>query len=101
MYFISVFGIEGQAPIIIVAVGLPVILCVLNLIGVKEATRVTSVMVLIKVFAIVLLLMFGGYFLFQHFDIVHYKPFFPNGFSGTLNGSAVIFLRFLVSILLQ
>ena len=94
-YFTSVFGLEGSLPIILAAVGLPIVLCILNLIGVKEATRVTSIMVLIKVFAIVVLLMFGGFYLFQHFDVGHYTPFFATGFSGMLNGAAVIFFVFI------
>jgi APA family basic amino acid/polyamine antiporter len=94
-YFTSVFGLEGSLPIILAAVGLPIVLCILNLIGVKEATRVTSIMVLIKVFAIVVLLMFGGFYLFQHFDVGHYTPFFATGFSGMLNGAAIIFFVFI------
>ncbi|MFQ5475507.1 MAG: APC family permease [Nitrosopumilus sp.] len=94
-YFTSVFGLEGALPIILAAVGLPIVLGVLNLIGVKEATQVTSVMVLIKIFAIVVLLMIGGFYLFQHFDVGHYTPFFATGFGGMLNGAAVIFFVFI------
>lgn len=94
-YFTSVFGLEGALPIILAAVGLPIVLCILNFIGVKEATNVTSVMVLIKIFAIVVLLMFGGYYLLEHFDVGHYTPFFATGFGGMLNGAAVIFFVFI------
>lgn len=94
-YFTTVFGLEGSLPIILAAIGLPIILCILNILGVKEATRVTSVMVLIKIFAIVLLLMIGGFYLLQHFDIGHYTPFFATGFGGMLNGAAVIFFVFI------
>jgi len=94
-YFSSIFGLEGPIPIILAATGMPIILCILNVIGVKEATTVTSAMVLIKIFAIVILILFGGYYLTQHFDIGHYTPFFPNGFGSTLHGSAIIFFAFL------
>lgn len=94
-YFTSVFGLEGTMPLVLAATGLPIILCVLNLIGVREATGATSVMVLIKVFAIVVLVMFGGYYLSQHFEIGHYTPFFATGFGGMLNGAAVIFFVFI------
>ncbi|MFQ5497712.1 MAG: APC family permease [Nitrosopumilus sp.] len=94
-YFTTIFGLEGELPIILAAVGLPIVLCILNFIGVKEATNVTSVMVLIKIFAIVVLLMFGGYYLLNHFDIGHYTPFFATGFGGMLNGAAVIFFVFI------
>ena len=94
-YFTSVFGLEGSLPIVLAAIGLPIILCVLNILGVKEATRTTSVMVLIKIFAIVFLLMIGGFYLIQHFDLGHYTPFFATGFGGMLNGAAVIFFVFI------
>ena len=94
-YFTSIFGLEGLMPLLLAAIGLPIILCILNLIGVKEATRVTSIMVLIKVFAIVVLMMFGGFYLSQHFEIGHYTPFFATGFGGMLSGAAVIFFVFI------
>ncbi len=94
-YFTSVFGLEGALPVILAAVGLPIVLSILNLLGVKEATRVTSAMVLIKIFAIVILLMFGGFYLFQNFDVGHYTPFFATGFGGMLSGAAVIFFVFI------
>jgi APA family basic amino acid/polyamine antiporter len=94
-YFTSVFRLEGVLPVILAAVGLPTVLSILNFLGVKEATRVTSAMVLLKIFAIVLLLMFGGFYLFQHFDVGHYTPFFATGFGGMLSGAAVIFFVFI------
>lgn len=94
-YFASLFGLKGNTSVLIAAVGLPIVLCVLNILGVKQATRTTSVMVLIKVFAIVLLLMMGGFYLFQHFDMAHYTPFFATGFGGMLNGAAIIFFVFI------
>jgi len=94
-YFTSLFGLEGTTPILLAAIGLPIILCVLNILGVKKATRTTSIMVLIKIFAIVMLLMVGGFYLVQHFDVGHYTPFFATGFSGMLNGAAIIFFVFI------
>ena len=94
-YLTSLLGLEGNIPILIAAISLPVILCVLNIIGVKEATRTTSIMVLIKIFAIVLLLMVGGFYLSQHFDVGHYTPFFATGYGGMLNGAAIIFFVFI------
>ena len=94
-YLTSLFGLEGTFPVLIAAVGLPIVLCLLNILGVKEATTATSVMVLIKIFAIVLLLMVGGFYLSQHFEVGHYTPFFATGFGGMLNGAAVIFFVFI------
>ena len=98
-YFTVLFGLTGSTPLILVAIGLPVAFTILNLVGVKETVYATSIMVLIKIFALVLLLMVVGFYLTQYFDIANYTPFFPNGFNGTLNGAAIIFLRSLVSIL--
>ena len=94
-YFTSLFGLEGPLPILLAAIGLPIILCLLNILGVKEATRATAAMVLIKIFAITMLLMFGGFYLVQHFDVEHYTPFFATGFGGMLSGAAVIFFVFI------
>ena len=94
-YLTSLFGLEGMWPILVSSISLPIILGVLNILGVKEATRATSIMVLIKIFAISLLLMIGGFYLMQHFDVGHYTPFFATGFGGMLNGAAVIFFVFI------
>ncbi|MDH2908069.1 MAG: amino acid permease [Candidatus Nitrosotalea sp.] len=94
-YFTELFGLQGGTALILSAVGLPIVLMILNLIGVKEATHVTMVMVFIKIFALVLLIMVGGLYISTHLGVLHYHPFFPNGFGGTLSGSAIIFFAFL------
>jgi basic amino acid/polyamine antiporter, APA family len=94
-YFSELFGLSGALPLILAAIGLPLVFTVLNIVGAKESAYATSVMVLIKVFALVLLLMFGGFYLTQFFNVAKFTPFFPNGVNGTLNGSAVIFFAFL------
>lgn len=94
-YFSSLLGLEDTMVTLTAAVGLPIILCILNLIGIKEATHVTSAMVIIKVFAIVILLMVGGFYLTKYFDLNHYQPFFANGVEGTINGAAIIFFAFI------
>lgn len=94
-YFTELFGLRGETALILSAVGLPIVLTILNLIGVKEATHVTMGMVFIKIFALVLLVMVGGFYISSHLGLMHYHPFFPNGFGGMLNGSAIIFFAFL------
>jgi APA family basic amino acid/polyamine antiporter len=94
-YFTELFGLTGATPLLLSAIGLPIVFTILNIIGIRETTHATSIMVLIKIFALVLVIMFGGFFLANHFDLANYTPFFPTGFSGMLNGSAVIFFAFL------
>ncbi len=94
-YFTALFGLVGSLPLILTAVGLPIFFTILNIIGAKESTNVTSIMVVIKVFALILLIGIGGVFLIQFFNIAHFIPLFPNGINGTFNGAAVIFFSFL------
>jgi APA family basic amino acid/polyamine antiporter len=94
-YFTELFGLTGVLPLILAAMGLPLAFMVLNLIGVRESAYATSIMVLIKVFALILLLMIGGFFLAQHFNMMQFTPFFPNGVNGMFNGAAIIFFAFL------
>jgi len=94
-YFTELFGLSGNLPLILSAIGLPIVFTILNLKGIKEATKTTSAMVLIKIFALVLLLMFGGYYLMKNFDVAKFTPFFPKGVDGTFHGAAIIFFAFL------
>jgi APA family basic amino acid/polyamine antiporter len=94
-YFTELFGLTGALPLILAATGLPIVFTALNLIGVKESAYATSIMVVIKVFALVLLMMIGGFYLAQHFNVVQFTPFLPNGANGMFNGAAVIFFAFL------
>lgn len=94
-YLTELFGLTGVAPLLISAAGLPIILTILNLIGIKETSYATSGMVLIKIFALVMILMIGGFFLASHFDLAHFTPFFATGANGMFNGAAIIFFAFL------
>ena len=93
-YFTTLFGLEGAIPLIFAAFCLPIAMLVLNLIGIKEVSRVASGIVVLKIFALVLILFLGGFYLSNHYNISHYTPFFPKGVQGTLNGSAIIFFAF-------
>lgn len=94
-YFTSLFGLSGELPLLLAAVGLPVVFTILSVVGTKESADVTSIMVIIKVFALVLLMIIGGFYLAQFFNISKFTPFFPNGINGTFNGAAIIFFAFL------
>ena len=93
-YFSVLLGLQDATTLILAALGIPLIMLVLNLIGIKQVSGAASIMVIIKIFAITLVIFLGTFFLANHFDPKHYTPFFANGFSGTLNGAAVIFFAF-------
>ena len=93
-YFTSLFGLEGTMPVILAAFCLPIVMLVLNIIGIKEVSRTASGIVMVKIFALVLILFLGGFYISNHYNLNHYTPFFPKGFQGTLNGSAIIFFAF-------
>jgi len=94
-YFTELFGLTGALPLILAAMGLPIAFTILNLVGARESAYATSIMVLIKVFALALVMMFGGFYLANYFNLGRFSPFFPNGINGTFNGAAVIFFAFL------
>jgi APA family basic amino acid/polyamine antiporter len=94
-YFTELFGLTGALPLILAAMGLPLAFTILNLVGARESAYATSIMVLIKVFALALVMMFGGFYLANYFNLGRFSPFFPNGINGTFNGAAVIFFAFL------
>lgn len=93
-YFSVLFDLQGTTTLILTALGMPIVMLVLNLIGIKQVTGIASAMVLIKIFAIVLLVFLGMFFMINHFDPKHYTPFFANGLGGTFNGAAIVFFAF-------
>ena len=94
-YVIKILGLNGDLPIVTFALSLPLVFVILNIIGVKESTMATSIMVIIKVAALILLIAFGGVYLFSNFHPENFTPFFPNGVNGALDGAAVIFFAFM------
>ncbi len=80
-YFTELFGLTGALPLIFAATGLPIVFTILNIIGARESAYATSIMVLIKVFALVLLMMIGGSYLARHFNLMKFTPFFQGLFT--------------------
>jgi len=93
-YFSVLFGLQGTTTLILTALGMPLVMLILNLIGIRQVSGVASAMVLIKIFAIILVIFLGMFFITNHFDPKHYTPFFANGLGGTFNGAAIIFFAF-------
>ncbi|WP_163652097.1 amino acid permease [Listeria sp. PSOL-1] len=59
--------------------------------GIKESTRVNRVMVILKVSVILLFILVGIFYV----KPTNWQPFMPFGFSGVLNGAALVFFAYL------
>jgi APA family basic amino acid/polyamine antiporter len=92
-YFISFFVIP-QGMLIVVAISLPILLMLINLKGISEASGITNVLVGLKIMALVFFIIVGGFFLFHKADFSNYYPFLPRGLGGILSGASIIFFAF-------
>jgi APA family basic amino acid/polyamine antiporter len=92
-YFIGIPPLNAT----LVAIGTiwPLFLMLLNLRGMKEASGANNALVILKVSALVLFIVAGGYYLVSHGDYSNYSPFFPEGIKGMLSGAAIIFFAFI------
>ncbi|MDD5472845.1 MAG: amino acid permease [Candidatus Methanoperedens sp.] len=94
-YFTYFLGIQSaQTVIVIVGSLLPLVLMLVNFMGVKEASGTNNLLVGLKVTALVLFIIVGGSFLISNGDYSNYHPFFPTGVAGMLSGAAIIFFAF-------
>ena len=59
--------------------------------GVKESTRFNAVIVLINVFIILLFIIVGANFI----NPANYQPFMPHGWTGVLQGAAMVFFAYI------
>ena len=94
-YFNALFGLSSNQILFIASVLFPLAFTLINLIGIKETGITATLMVFIKIFALILIILFGCFYLFNHFSINKFTPFFPNGIKGMLNGAAIVFFAFL------
>jgi APA family basic amino acid/polyamine antiporter len=59
--------------------------------GIKESTRSTNIMVILKI-SIILLVMIAGCF---YVNTANWTPFLPNGISGVLTGTSAVFFSYI------
>lgn len=84
-----------QSTIITIATVWPIILTILNLKGIKEASGANNALVFLKVSALIVFIIVGSFYLFNNGNFSNYQPFFPNGIKGMLSGAAIIFFAFI------
>lgn len=94
-YFSSFFGIpSGRGEMIVIAIILSLLLMLINIKGISEASGVTSILVILKITALAIFIIMGGFFLFVEKDFSNYHPFSPNGIGGILSGASIVFFAF-------
>ena len=82
------------ATLVAVATAWPLVLTVLNLRGMREASGTNNILVALKVTALVVFILVGGLFLAAH-GTPNYHPFFPRGISSMFSGASLIFFAFI------
>jgi len=87
-YLVSMFP---ELPMIPVAVSFPLLLTILNIIGVKESSILNTLLNVLKLSVLFLFIAIG----LNHLDFSYYTPFTPNGIEGILRGAALIFFAFI------
>jgi basic amino acid/polyamine antiporter, APA family len=85
---------QTTAALILIGCLLPLILGAVNLKGMRDAAGMNSVLVLLKIIALVLFVAIGAWYLVTSGGTGNYIPFFPNGVSGMVHGAAIIFFAF-------
>jgi APA family basic amino acid/polyamine antiporter len=93
LYFVNIPQSIGM--LVLVGTIWPLILLVLNIRGLKEASSTNNVLVALKIAALSLFIIIAGFFLISHSDYTNYHPFFPKGISGVMSGAAIIFFAFI------
>ena len=95
-YFAYFVGIPATtATIVIVATFWPLVLMLLNLKGIQEASWTNNLLVALKILALLIFIVVGASALIASGDYSNYFPFFPHGFSGVMSGAAIIFFAFI------
>ncbi|MDP2599420.1 MAG: amino acid permease [Deltaproteobacteria bacterium] len=66
-------------------------LTVLLTVGIKESAKLTSVMVFVKIAAVLIFIAIG----FSRVDPANWHPFMPFGFGGVITGAAIVFFAYI------
>lgn len=75
----------------ILAMGIVAAITILLVIGIKESSRTTTVMVIIKLIVLTIFIVIG----FQYVKPANWTPFAPNGWKGIQAGAAIVFFAYI------
>jgi APA family basic amino acid/polyamine antiporter len=92
-YFVGIPTTTGT--LVIVGTLWPLILMLLNLKGIREASGANNLLVALKILALLVFILVGAAALITSGNYSDYHPFFPQGFSGVMSGAAIIFFAFI------
>jgi len=92
-YFVGIPATTGT--LVIVATVWPLVLMLLNVKGIQEASRANNLLVALKILALLIFIVVGAAALIASGNYSNYHPFFPKGFSGVMSGAAIIFFAFI------
>ena len=85
------FGIEIPFAINVPAIAIVLILTLLLIKGIKESTKVATIMVGVNMFIILSFIVVGSFYVKPE----HWVPFAPNGIEGIFTGAFVIFFAYI------
>jgi APA family basic amino acid/polyamine antiporter len=95
-YFAYFFNIPATtATLVIVGTVWPLVLMLLNVRGIQEASWTNNLLVALKILALLVFIFVGASALLASGNYSNYHPFFPQGFSGVMSGAAIIFFAFI------
>lgn len=92
-YFVGIPSTTGT--LVIVATVWPLVLMLLNMKGLQEASWTNNLLVALKILALLIFIVVGAAALIGSGNYSNYHPFFPKGFSGVMSGAAIIFFAFI------
>lgn len=95
-YFAYFTGLPATAAtLVIIGTLWPLVLMLLNVKGIREASRTNNLLVALKILALLIFILVGAYTLITSGNYSNYHPFFPKGFSGVMSGASIIFFAFI------
>ena len=92
-YFVGIPATTSA--LVVIATVWPLVLMLLNLKGIQEASWVNNLLVGLKILALLMFIAVGASTLIASGNYSNYHPFFPTGFSGVMSGAAIIFFAFI------